>query len=126
MPDVKLLETFANPKPDRDYVIEHVQPEFTSVCPMTGHPDSGAITIRYVAGDSCLELKALKLYLFSFRNEGHFFEATVNRILDDLVAACKPRRMTVIGDYRGRGGMFSVIRASYPQGPDDPVPPART
>lgn len=114
MPDTTKLETFANPKPDRDYEIEHVQHEFTSVCPITGHPDFGTISIIYVPDKRCLELKALKLYLFSYRNEGHFFEATINRILDDLVAVAKPRKMSVVGAYRGRGGISSTIRAHYP------------
>ena len=114
MPKAELLETFENPKPERDYEIEHVQPEFTSLCPKTGHPDFGTITIHYVPDSLCIELKALKLYLGSFRDEGHFYEATINLILDDLVKLLEPRHLTVIGEYTPRGGMHSTIRASYP------------
>ena len=114
MPNADLLDVFPNPAPERDYEIEHVQPEFTSLCPKTGHPDFGTITIRYVPDATCVELKALKLYLGSFRDEGHFYEATINRILDDLVARLAPRRMTVVGAYTPRGGMNSTIRVSYP------------
>ncbi|NLF33132.1 MAG: NADPH-dependent 7-cyano-7-deazaguanine reductase QueF [Planctomycetes bacterium] len=108
-----LLETFANPHPRRAYRIEHVQPEYTSVCPVTGQPDYGEITIRYVAAARCVELKSLKFYLQSFRNEGVFYEDVVNRILDDLVAAVKPREMAVTGRFTPRGGMHSTITAEY-------------
>ncbi len=94
------IETFENPHPSRDYVIKHVAPEFTSVCPKTGQPDFGTIEIEYVADRLCVELKSLKLYLQGYRNEGVFYEDVVNRILDDLVAACRPRRMTVSGRER--------------------------
>ena len=114
MPKPDLLETFENPNPDRHYEITHVQPEFTALCPVTGQPDFGKITVSYVAGDTCVELKSLKFYLQSFRDEGHFYEATINRILDDLVARLQPRRMTVTGDYTPRGGMHSVITATHP------------
>ena len=107
------LETFPNPHPRRDYVIRHVAPEFTSVCPRTGQPDFGTIEIEYVADKQCVELKGLKLYLQGYRNVGVFYEDAVNRILDDLVAALKPRRMTVIGQFTPRGGIHSVITASY-------------
>lgn len=107
------LETFENPHPHRDYVITHVAPEFTSVCPKTGQPDFGTITIEYVAGARCVELKSLKFYLQSFRNEGVFYEDVVNRILDDLVAALQPRRMIVHGEFTPRGGMHSVIEAEH-------------
>ena len=107
------LETFDNPHPQRDYVITHVAPEFTSVCPKTRQPDFGAIEIEYVADKLCIELKSLKLYLQSYRNEGIFYEDLVNRILDDLVAALAPRRMTVVGTFTPRGGMHSVVRAEH-------------
>ncbi|MBN1553720.1 MAG: NADPH-dependent 7-cyano-7-deazaguanine reductase QueF [Phycisphaerae bacterium] len=107
------LETFDNPHPNRDYVITHVAPEFTSVCPKTGQPDFGTITVEYVADKLCVELKSLKFYLQSFRNEGVFYEDLVNRILDDLTAALQPRRMTVRGEFTPRGGMHSTITAEY-------------
>lgn len=107
------IETFENPHPSRDYVIKHVAPEFTSVCPKTGQPDFGTIEIEYVADRLCVELKSLKLYLQGYRNEGVFYEDVVNRILDDLVAACRPRRMTVSGRFTPRGGMHSTVTAEY-------------
>ena len=107
------LELFDNPHPGRDYVIKHVAPEFTSVCPKTGQPDFGQIEIEYVADKLCIELKSLKFYLQGFRNVGVFYEDVINRILDDLLAACKPRRMTVTGRFTPRGGMHSTISASY-------------
>src|SRR5687768_2208549 len=97
-PDAGLLEVFANPAPGRDYLIEHVSEEFTSVCPMTGHPDFGHVTLRYAPGRSCVELKSLKLYYQSFRQCGIFYEAVTNRITDDLAKAMKPRWMVVITD----------------------------
>ena len=109
----KILETFANPHPKRDYEIVHVAPEFTSVCPKTHQPDFGEITIRYVAEELCVELKSLKFYLQSYRDEGVFYEDVVNRILDDLVAVLKPRRMTVSGAFVPRGGLHSVVTAEY-------------
>lgn len=108
------LETFPNPAPGRDYEIVHTAPEFTSMCPMTGQPDFATITVRYVPDRVCVELKSLKLYFHGFRNRGIFYEAVVNRILDDLVAATAPRRMTVVGDFRPRGGIASVVTATYP------------
>jgi len=107
------IETFPNPKPERDYEIAIDCPEFTSVCPKTGLPDFGAIRITYVPDRSCLELKALKYYLIEFRNRGIFYEQVTNQILDDLVAACGPRRMTVVGDFTPRGGIKTVITATY-------------
>jgi 7-cyano-7-deazaguanine reductase len=107
------IETFPNPHPRRAYVIRHVAPEFTSVCPKTGQPDYGAIEVEYVAGLRCIELKALKFYLQGYRNQGVFYEDVVNRILDDLVAACKPRRMTVTGQFTPRGGIHSIVTAEY-------------
>jgi 7-cyano-7-deazaguanine reductase len=107
------LETFPNPKPGRDYEIEIRCPEFTSVCPKTGLPDFGEIVITYVPDGACLELRALKYYMVEFRNEGIFYEAVTNRILDELVEACSPRRMTVVGDFSVRGGISTVVTASY-------------
>jgi 7-cyano-7-deazaguanine reductase len=107
------LETFPNPSPDRDYEIEIRCPEFTSVCPRTGLPDFGEIIISYVPDQLCLELKALKYYMVGFRNEGIFFEAVTNRILDELVATCRPRRMTVVGDFAVRGGIATTVTATY-------------
>ncbi len=109
------IETFANPHPRRDYLIHHVAPEFTSLCPKTGQPDFGTIEIEYIADRRCLELKSLKFYLQTYRQRGVFYEDAVNRILDDLVAACRPRRMTVTGRFTPRGGMHSVVTASYAQ-----------
>lgn len=107
------LETFPNPRPGRDFEIAIACPEFTSMCPKTGLPDFGTITIRYVPDAACLELKALKYYLLSFRSQGIFYEAATNRILDDLVAACQPRRMTVVGDFTARGGITTKVTADY-------------
>ena len=109
------LETFDNKYPNRDYTILIENPEFTSVCPMTGLPDFGTIKINYVPDKKCLELKALKYYFVEYRNEGIFYEAVVNKILDDLVAACQPRRMEVIGEFSVRGGMRSIVKAEYKQ-----------
>ena len=113
MADPKILETFPNPAPQRDYVIEHTHHEFTSMCPITGHPDFATITVRYVADKTCVELKSLKLYLWSYRDVGAFYEDVTNRILNDLVEACAPRRMTVVGEFLPRGGITTVVRASY-------------
>jgi 7-cyano-7-deazaguanine reductase len=107
------LETFANPRPKRPYLIVHTCPEFTAVCPKTGQPDFGTIRITYVPGRTCVELKSLKLYLHSYRNRGIFYEEVTNVILDDLVAALRPVSMTVEGDFHVRGGISSVIRATY-------------
>jgi 7-cyano-7-deazaguanine reductase len=107
------LETFPNPRPTRDYEIAIRCPEFTSVCPKTGLPDFGEIRITYVPAERCLELKALKYYLIEFRNRGIFYEAVTNQILDDLVAACAPTKMTVVGDFSMRGGITTVVTATY-------------
>ena len=107
------LETFPNPRPGRDYEIEIRCPEFTSVCPITGLPDFGEILITYVPDMLCLELKALKYYMVEFRNKGIFYEAVTNQILDDLVAACAPRRMTVTGDFSARGGISTAVTATF-------------
>jgi 7-cyano-7-deazaguanine reductase len=108
------LETFPNPQPGRDYEIAFDCPEFTCLCPKTGQPDFATIRIRYVPDQLCVELKSLKLYLWSFRDEGHFHEAVTNRILDDLVSAVAPRRMTVTGAFNIRGGITTVVTASHP------------
>lgn len=107
------VETFANQFPDREYEIEINYPEFTAVCPKTGQPDFGTIVITYVPAKTCLELKSLKLYFFDFRNRGIFYEHSINTILDELVASCQPRRMTVIGLFNPRGGMTSKITARF-------------
>jgi len=110
------LETFDNPNPERDYEICFECPEFTCLCPRTGQPDFATMRIRYVPDRLCVELKSLKLYLWSFRDQGQFHEAVTNRILDDLVKATRPRRMTVVGDFYVRGGIHTVVTASY-EGP---------
>jgi 7-cyano-7-deazaguanine reductase len=110
----KRLETFPNPRPGRDYEIAFECPEFTCLCPRTGQPDFATIQIRYVPETLCVELKSLKLFLWSFRDEGHFHEDVTNRILDDLVSTLRPRRMTVTGDFRVRGGIHTVVTASHP------------
>ena len=107
------LQTFPNPQPGRDYEIAIDCPEFTSVCPMTGLPDFGEIRIRYVPDERCIELKSLKYYLLEFRSKGIYYEAVTNQILDDLVSACQPRRMTVVGDFSARGGISTAVTASY-------------
>ena len=112
----KRLETFPNPEPGRDYTIELTVPEFTCLCPRTGQPDFATFRIAYVPDRLCVELKSLKLYFWSFRNEGHFHEAVTNRVLDDLVAATRPRTMSIEGDFFVRGGIHTVVRASY-EGP---------
>ena len=107
------LDTFPNPRPERDYEIAISCPEFTSVCPMTGLPDFGEIRITYVPDAACVELKSLKYYLVEFRNRGIFYENATNQILDDLVTLLKPRRMTVVGDFSVRGGIKTVVTATY-------------
>jgi 7-cyano-7-deazaguanine reductase len=125
MPQPELLETFPNPHPDRDYEVLMECPEFTALCPIGGietdaseltqlkggAPDFGTIRIRYVPGRECLELKSLKLYLWSFRNDGIFYERAVNRILDDLAGKCGPKWMEVVGDFNTRGGIKSIVTA---------------
>ena len=110
----KELQTFPNPRPGRGYEIRFDCPEFTCVCPMTGQPDFARIEISYTPDKLCVELKSLKLYLWSFRENGAFHEAVTNQILDDLVAAISPEKMTVIGDFNIRGGIHTVVEASYP------------
>jgi 7-cyano-7-deazaguanine reductase len=107
------LETFPNPATGREYTIEIICPEFTSMCPKTGQPDFGTITFTYTPSDKCVELKSLKLYLQKYRNEGIFYEATVNRLLDDFVAACKPVRCSVKGDFTPRGGITTIVTCVY-------------
>ncbi len=122
MPDPKLLEAFPSPS-DSPFVIEHIAEEFTSQCPMTGHPDFGTVTVRFQprgakAGGTCVELKSLKLYLQSFRMEGIFYEGVTNRIRDDLAALMNPAWMVVKTDWKGRGGIRSVVRAQSGEVPD--------
>lgn len=112
----KTIETFPNPQPAREYVITFECPEFTCLCPMTGQPDFATLRIRYVPAAICVELKSLKLYLWSYRNEGAFHEAVVNRILDDLSGAIQPREMEVVGDFYVRGGIHTVVTARFPGG----------
>lgn len=107
------LETFKNQYAGREYEIEISCPEFTCVCPKTGQPDFAVITIKYVPDQLCIELKSLKLYMFSYRNEGAFHEHVTNKILDDIVSACQPIRVEVTGDFNLRGGIKTVVRARY-------------
>ncbi len=109
----KILEVFDNKYPKRDYEVMHVAPEFTSVCPKTGNPDFGKITIQYIPDKKCVELKSLKYYLNSFRNEGMFYESVVNFILEDLVKVIKPRYLKVTGEFNTRGGIYSVVTAEF-------------
>ena len=115
----KQLETFDNPNPERDYEIRFDCPEFTCLCPLTGQPDFATIRIRYSPRAKCVELKSLKLYLWSYRNEGAFHEAVTNKILDDLVEALAPRRITVEGDFMVRGGIHTVVEVSHEETRDD-------
>jgi len=107
------LETFPNQFPDYEIIVEF--PEFTSVCPKTGLPDFGTITIRYIPKKHCLELKSLKMYLLAYRDLGIFYENAVNRILEDIVKACQPLKAAVSGEFNPRGGLKSVIEARYPR-----------
>ena len=113
MADKKLIEVFKNEYPNRDYNIIHSAPEFTSVCPKTGQPDFGKITVEYVPDELCIELKSLKLYFNSYRNDGIFYESVTNKILDDLVEACKPRYMLITSEFNVRGGISSTVEAEY-------------
>jgi 7-cyano-7-deazaguanine reductase len=110
---VPILEVFPNPEPDREYEIEISCPEFTSVCPKTGQPDFGELMITYTPLKTCLELKSLKLYLQQYRNTGIFYEAATNKILDDLITACAPRWMTVVSQWRPRGGITTKVAVRY-------------
>jgi 7-cyano-7-deazaguanine reductase len=109
----KHLETFPNPKPKRAYTIRIEAPEFTCLCPKTGQPDFATILLEYIPDQLCLELKSYKLYLWSYRNEGAFHEAVTNQILDDLVAACKPRWMKIEARFNVRGGIYTTVVAEY-------------
>lgn len=108
-----LLETFENQYPDRDYIIEHTAPEFTSLCPKTGQPDFATIILEYIPDKLCVELKSYKIYLNSFRNDGIFYESVTNKILNDLVQVCQPRYMKVTAEFNVRGGITSVIEVEY-------------
>ena len=112
-PTASLLETFENKAPHRDYVTEFVFNEFTSLCPKTGQPDFATITVQYVPDKLCIETKSLKLYFLSFRQHGAFMETIVNKMLEDLVATCDPRRMAVIGRFNARGGTLINVQANY-------------
>ncbi len=108
-----VLEVFDNSYPEREYMIKHVCPEFTSVCPKTGQPDYGTINIEYIPSEKCIELKSLKMYLQQYRNEGIFYENLANMILDDLVAVLKPHYMSISAEFTPRGGIHSIITAEY-------------
>ena len=110
---IKLLEVFDNAYPNRNYTVIHTAPEFTSVCPKTGQPDFAAITIKYIPDKLCVELKSLKIYLNSYRNDGIYFESVTNKILDDLVQVCKPRYMIITADFNVRGGISSTVQAEF-------------
>ena len=113
MIDKSLLETFSNPYPQRNYEIIIVQPEFTSLCPKTGHPDFGTIRVKYIPDEKCIELKSLKLYLQTYRNEGVFYERLINQILDDLSDILEPRMMEIVGEFTPRGGISTTIKVEY-------------
>lgn len=113
-PRAKAVETFPNPSPGRDYRIDITSAEWTALCPLTGQPDFATIRITYVPDERCLELKSLKLYLQSFRDRGVFHEAVTNEMLDHLVTSCRPRRMRIVGDFRVRGGVSTVVTAEHP------------
>ena len=110
---IKLLETFENKYPNRDYIVKHVAPEFTSLCPKTGQPDFATIILEYIPDKLCVELKSYKFYLQSYRNDGIFFESVTNKILDDLVDVTKPRWMKITAQFNTRGGISSVIEVRY-------------
>lgn len=109
----KDLETFENPNPDRDYTIRITLPEFTCLCPKTGQPDFATLELEYVPEASCIELKALKMYIWSFRDEGAFHEAVTNEILSDLVKACEPRFMRLTAEFNVRGGVYTSVVAEH-------------
>ena len=109
-----ILDTFPSPRPGRPFEVRFVFPEFTSMCPVTGQPDFATITVTYVPDQRCVEMKSLKLYFLAFRNKGIFYEGVVNQILDDLVDALHPQRMTVVGDFAVRGGTAGIVTAHYP------------
>ena len=109
----QILEAFPNPRPERDYEIQFVFPEFTSVCPVTGQPDFATITVTYVPNKYCVEMKSLKLYFFAYRNKGIVYEGVVNTIMDDLVAILKPRKMQVVGEFAVRCGTAGIVTVNY-------------
>lgn len=113
------IDSFDNQHPGRDYVVEFVAPEFTSMCPMTGQPDFGTLTIAYTPGDRCIELRSFKYYLQTFRNRGIFYEDVVNVVLDDIVAAIAPRWLQVTGDFNARGGITAKVTATHGELPRD-------
>ena len=115
---IKILEVFDNAYPERDYTVIHTAPEFTSVCPKTGQPDFATMKIEYIPDKLCVELKSLKFYLNSYRNDGIYFESVTNKILDDLVEVCGPRYMLVTADFNVRGGISSVVIAEYKKDKD--------
>ncbi|HYQ92204.1 MAG TPA: preQ(1) synthase [Candidatus Competibacteraceae bacterium] len=117
------LETFPNPQPERDYTIRLRIPEFTCLCPRTGQPDFATLHIDYIPDSCCVELKALKLYIWSYRNQGAFHEAVTNQILDDLVAACQPRFMRITAEFYVRGGIYTTVLAEHRQPGWTPSPP---
>jgi len=121
-PSREQLETFANQFRTRDYTIEIICPEFTSMCPKTGQPDFGTLSLRYIPETLCVELKSLKLYLQAFRNEGIFYENVTNRIFDDLMAVLSPRQVTLMAHFTPRGGISSRIIVSHPSGQHLPAP----
>ncbi len=124
LPAASQLETFPNEFPGRDYTIEIVCPEFTSMCPKTGQPDFGTIIFDYVPNEKCVELKSLKLYLQRYRNQGIFYEMAVNKILDDFVAACQPRWAEVVGEFTPRGGLSTTVACVFQAGAEM-TPPER-
>lgn len=109
----KILEVFDNKYPERDYLVTHIAPEFTSLCPKTGQPDFAVITLQYIPDKLCVELKSLKFYYNSYRNDGIFFESITNKILEDIVDVCKPRFMRIEAEFNVRGGISSLIVAEY-------------
>jgi len=119
---IRVLETFPNPHPARDYLITIRLPEFTCLCPLTGQPDFAEMTLAYVADQRCIELKALKLYIWSFRDDGMFHEAVTNAILDDVIAACAPRYARLTAAFNVRGGAYPTIIAEYRQPGWQPAP----
>ena len=110
---IKIIEVFENAYPERDYLVVHKAPEFTSLCPKTGQPDFATIIVEYIPDKLCIELKSLKFYFHSFRNDGIYFESVTNKILDDLVTACRPRYMRITAEFNSRGGISSTVEVEY-------------
>ena len=121
----KELETFDNPQPDKDYTIRIRMPEFTCLCPKTGQPDFATLHLEYVPDKSCIELKSLKMYVWSFRDEGAFHEAVTNRILDDMVTACQPRFMRLTAEFGVRGGIYTTVVAEHKKEGWQSAPPVK-